>query len=515
VTARRVVHLVLALGASPAIAQRPPTIDTVMVETLPVFDGPSDSLAWYERAANGVRVTTRQWIVRRELLFAAGEPYDSARVAESARQLRALGVFRSVDIDSLRIDGQLAVRVRTGDGWSTRPTLNFRSAGSEFILSAGLAEQNFLGTATRARALYQHTPDRDALRLGLLNPHTLGSSVETEVEYERLSDGERGGIRVQPHHVPLSARHAFGVVGEIGTTTLLQFREAELAATFRRRVTLAGGSVGWAPHADSRGYVRLFASAQIRREDIVPDTVATVPRTVTGAVGLGLEFRHARFLLTERYNSFGQREDVDLSTVLSGELRVAPQAFGYEHTVAGPAGYAQTGGMWRGGFFRLAVQGHALFRGTAIDSGRVVGSGTVVVRVLPRQTLILAGRVGVAKDPVPSEEFDLGLGEGPRGFGTHAFTGTRMAWVTLEHRVFLIDEWLRLLGIGVAAFADYGGAWFAGDSERFGGSVGLGLRFGSPRSTRGSMGRVDLAYTFGDGAEGGRWALVLGRSQFF
>lgn len=513
-TGRRVACLVLALAPS-ARAQRPPTIDTVVVETLPVFEGPRDSLVWYERTANGVRVTTRPWIVRRELLFAAGEPYDSARVAESARQLRALGVFRSVEIDSLRIDGQLAVRVRTEDGWSTRPTLNFRSAGSEFVLSAGLAEQNFLGTATRARVLYQHTPDRNSLRFGLLNPHTLGSAVETDVEYERLSDGERGGLRVQPHHVPLSSRHSFGVVSEFGTTTLLQFKETALAASFRRRVTFASATVGWAPHADSRGYVRLFASGQIRREDIVPDTVSMFPRTVTGAVGLGLEYRHARFLVVNRYNSFGQSEDVDLSTLVRVELRVAPHGFGYERTAAGPAGFAQTGGMWRGGFFRFAVEGHALFRGTAVDSGRVVGSGTFVFRMLPRQTLILAGQVGAAENPIPGEEFDLGLGEGPRGFGTHAFTGTRLAWVTLEHRVFLVDEWLRLVGIGVAAFADYGGAWFAGDPERFGGSVGVGLRLGAPRSTRGSMGRVDLAYTFGDGAGGGRWALVLGKSQVF
>ena len=512
----RAACVVLALGgAASARAQRPPLIDTVLVETLPVFDGPRDSLVWYERAANGVRVTTRPWIVRRELLFAQGEPYDSARVAESERQLRALGVFRSVNIDSLRIDGHLAVRVRTSDGWSTRPTVSFRSAGSEFMLSAGLAEQNFLGTATRARALYRHTPDRDALRLGLLNPHTLGSAVETEFEYETLSDGERGGARVQPHHVPLSARGVFGVVGEAGTTTLLQFRETALAATFRRRLALARGTVGWAPLAESGGYVRLFATGQIRREDVVPDTAAGFPRTVTASVGAGLEYRHARFLVIERYNSFGQREDVDLSTLLRGELRLAPRSFGYEQSATGPAGYAQTGGTWRSGFFRIAVEGHALFTGGGVDSGRVVGTGTVVFRVLPRQTLIISGRAGAAKDPLPSEEFDLGLGEGPRGFGTHAFTGTRMAWVTLEHRVFLVDEWLRILGIGAAAFVDYGGAWFVGDAERFGGSVGFGLRFGSPRATRGSMGRVDLAYRFGDGVTGGRWVLVLGRSPTF
>jgi hypothetical protein len=486
-----------------------------LIETLPVFDGPRDSLAWHERAANTIRVTTRPWIVRRELLFGAGQVYDSARIAETERNLRGLGVFRRVEIDSFRVDGHLAVRVRTGDGWSTRPQLGFRSAGTDFVLTAGISEQNFLGTATSARVYYRHNPDRDAIQLGLRNPHTLGLTVETDVEYEKLSDGERGAVQIRPHHVALSAKGSFALEGELGTTTQLQFREAALAATFRRRLGYARGAIAWALHANSSGYVHLLLTAQLRREDIVPDTIAGFSRTVTGAVGTGVEFRHARFLVTERYNSFGHREDVDLSTVIRAEWRVAPSAWGYDRTTSGPAVHLQTGGMWKGGFFRIALAGHALLAGAAVDSGAVVASGTAVFRLLPRHTLILAGRVGAQKNPIPGEEFDLGLGEGPRGFGIHAFTGTRMGWATLEHRAFLVDDWLNILGLGVAVFGDYGGAWFAGERQRVGGNVGFGLRLGSPRSAHGSMARVDLAYRFGEGAGDRRWVLVLGRSQSF
>lgn len=509
--------MLCALAVVPTVArpQQPPIIDTVLIEVLPVFEGPRDSLAWHERVANDVRITTRPWIVQRELLFAAGEVYDSASVAETARNLRGLGVFRRVEIDSIRLDGRLAVRVRTGDGWSTRPQMSFRSAGSDFVITAGISEQNLLGTATSARAFYRHDPDRDAIELGLRNPHTLGSTVETDLEYHNLTDGQRAAVQIAPHHVKLSAPSTYGLAGEIGTTTLLQFRGGGLAARFRRRLNYARGAVTWAPHATSGEYLRLLVSGQLRREDIVPDTIAGFERTLTGAVGAGVEFRHARFLVTERYNSFGRREDVDLSTVIRAEWRVAPRAWGYDRTATGPSVHVQTGGMWKQGFFRLEVAGHALFAGGVVDSGQVVAGATLAYRVLPRHTAILAGRVGAQDDPVPGREFDLGLGEGPRGFGVHAFTGTRMAWVTLEHRAFLVDEWLNLLGLGAAVFADYGGAWFHGEPQRSGGNVGFGLRLGSPRSARGTMARVDLAYRFGDGVGDQRWVLVIGKSQEF
>jgi hypothetical protein len=115
------------------------------------------------------------------------------------------------------------------------------------------------------------------------------------------------------------------------------------------------------------------------------------------------------------------------------------------------------------------------------------------------------------KRPAPSREFDLGHGIGPRSFGPHAFTGDRSVWGTFEHRVFLVDDLFNLLGLGFAGFVDYGGAWFDGDSPRFGGDVGFGLRTGATRATGVNIGRIDLAYQFGDGRTGGRWVISTGR----
>ena len=90
-----------------------------------------------------------------------------------------------------------------------------------------------------------------------------------------------------------------------------------------------------------------------------------------------------------------------------------------------------------------------------------------------------------------------------------------MVWGVLEHRMLLVDEFVGLFGLGVAGFLDYGGAWFSDQPTRFGGDVGVGLRLGTTRSTSNNLGRLDVAYRFGDGFVGNRWVFSFGRAFDF
>lgn len=506
------VAAIVPLAAQSAAA---PVVNRIVIEPESVYGGPVDSLFWYQRLANAIHVTTQPWIIRRELLFDAGDPYDSALVAETARNLRGLGVFRVVDIDSVRVGSDLSVWVRTADGWSTKPRFTLSGTGSEATYSIGFREENLLGTATQVGALFGHDPDRDRLGFSVSTPHTLGSHLLTTLDYENLSDGERGTWAVQPHHTQLSSRLTFRLDGEAGTMRLLRFREGALADEFHRRLVRATGFLGWAPMAGPRGYLRLLAGGQIRRDDIIAGDSASFPHTVTGAVGVGAEFRHARFIVVDHYNTFARSEDVDLSSTVQLVWWVAPSRLGYARTGSGPSLRAQTGGVWGQSFFRLAFEGHSILRGGRADSGAVQVSSTLVVKELPRQTFIAHGVIGAQRAPIPGAEFDLGLVRGPRAFGAHAFTGTRMAWIMGEHRVYLVDDWLGLLGLGAAVFADYGGAWYAGERRRLGGDVGFGLRIGASRALRSEVARLDLAYRFGDGVSGNRWTVIFGRGVSF
>src|SRR5690606_23232320 len=114
---------------SPTEESRASTIRAIELNRRDIFD--PEEQAWYAKVANALHIQTRAHTIRRELLLRPGQPYDSALVAESERNLRALGVFRRVLIDSVRTDSGLVLKVTTKDGWSTKADWRFRSAGGD------------------------------------------------------------------------------------------------------------------------------------------------------------------------------------------------------------------------------------------------------------------------------------------------------------------------------------------------------------------------------------------------
>jgi len=76
----------LLLSASPPVRLSAQVIDTVVVVNRNVFDLEADGAApgFLARLANALHVRTHPWVIRRALLVNPGDPYDSARVAESA-----------------------------------------------------------------------------------------------------------------------------------------------------------------------------------------------------------------------------------------------------------------------------------------------------------------------------------------------------------------------------------------------------------------------------------------------
>ena len=108
------------------------TIDTIIIVNGNVFDHEDAAPDWVARLANGLHMRTRQWVIRRRLLLNRGDPFDRARVEETERSLRTLGVFRSARVDSVRQPGgKLAVQAVTSDGWSTQPQASFTSVGGD------------------------------------------------------------------------------------------------------------------------------------------------------------------------------------------------------------------------------------------------------------------------------------------------------------------------------------------------------------------------------------------------
>ena len=493
-----------------------PTIDAIELQRRDIFD--PEERSWYAKVANALHIQTLARTIRRELLVRPGEPYDSALVAESERNLRSLGVFRRVRIDSVRTDSGLVLRVLTKDGWSTKADWRFRSAGGDVEFTIGMVEDNLLGTASSAAVRYRKTTDRSTVALAFRQPRLVAGTVGFGVAYENRSDGTLVGAVVEQPFFSVTSRHAFRLETETQSARVLRFYEGadEAQDTLTRHYTLVRATGSWALRASTEGYLRLGLQAQVRRDDYRFEAIeGAFPKTVTGAVGPYLVWNHARFLVTRGVAGFAREEDVDLGVTVRAGAMLAPAAFGYDRTGIAPLVAARAGIKLPAGFGYVEALAGGLYTSAGLDSGSVQLAGTVVVK--PRRGHVAVAHVegGWIENPLPGAEFDLGLGTGPRAFGSHAFTGDRSVFATAEYRVTVVEDFLGLVGLGVAGFVDHGGAWFAQDRRRLGWDAGVGLRLGASRSSDTEALRFDLARRFANDVLDAGWVVTVGKGFVF
>jgi hypothetical protein len=486
----------VSLSAQSAPPDSSGIIRAVEVRRLNVF-GPAEANSFIPRLANKLHATTRAHVVQREILFRAGEPYDSATVQETARNLRTLGLFRRVLVDSVRSDSGLVVRVVTGDGWSMRPMWGWSNVGSKSNRMLGIADNNFLGTGNYVALRFQWTPDRSAVTAQFRAPRLLPGRTGLQAQHQDRSDGRLDFAALSKPFYALSDRWSWSLAIDDRRNRILRFfnGSADARDSLQRRYTNGFGSSAWALHASSRGYLRLGVSGQIRRDNYAAEAaVDTLGRTVTGAFGGFLQWRRARFVVSTGLQGFGREEDIDVGTAVGVGFNLTPDAFGYAENGIVPAVGIRTGFGRIGRFVQLFANASGRFTSAGLDSGSVHLAGTTYLQPWPRHLLVLHAAHGWQRRPAPGAEFDLGLGLGPRAYRQHSFTGDRAFFTMAEYRYTLSEEFLKLSAVGLAGFVEYGGAWYHDTPRRTGWDVGMGLRFGITRSPVVRNTRVDVIY---------------------
>ncbi len=512
----------LPLLAAPLVAQAGemqagiPVVQYLEIIREDIADTSETSFA--ARAANALHVRTRASVVEREVLLKPGMPYDSALAAETARNLRALGIFRDVLVDTVRSDSGLTLRVVTKDGWTTFPIFDITTAAGQSAVAFGVAEANLLGLAATGLIRYSDNPDRSAWLFAFRQRRMFGRDLSGTLSFEERSDGRAIFGQLGRPFYTLSSRWALGGDATYFDGDVLVFANGILTPyeTLSRRLTLVRLDGARALHASPAGYLRVGLQGQWQSNSFIPAPVI-VPRVDTTQVAIGayLNMLRARYTVVENVRSFGRAEDYDVGWGFRVGLLAAPAAFGYAESGVGIQLSASSGFLFPAGFAQLSATANGLYSGAGVDSGSVVLKGNVVVQPSRKNAIIAGGFVGWQKNPVPGSQFDLGLVYGPRAYPLHAFTGDRGFLVAAEYRWTFAENFAGLLGLALGTFVDYGGAWYDGEAPRTGTDFGAGLRFGPSRSASPVLFRLDLAYRVEAAPFPSGWSVVFGEGFTF
>ena len=488
-----------------------PVIGAIEIDRREVFDDRAGGIFAAHRIANRIHVRTREQVVRREILFAPGDPVDRELIEQTERNLRALSFLRDARVETVDVDTdgdgrpeRVDVRVTTWDRWSLSPRVDFEQVENRTKWELGASERNLLGFGKTVIASRRVNLDRTIDRVTYHDPQLAGSLVRMQAAVANLSDGHEQFLALGRSY--LSLRDPWSVTGSVRrfAQTDPLYEDGLEVDRLDHRGRAGDLEVGRALSRGDTHALRLHGAYRVRAAEV------GLEGRRFGIAEIGLRSVSHRFVRLTHVNQFERTEDFNLGAESHATLGLSSAALG---GAAGgalflAAGHRQ-GVRFRDGHFILLGIGAGGRRERSVWRNVQVAAN---LRYLQKHTArtALVGKMdylhGHRLDP--EVQLRLGADRGLRGYPNRQFNGTRSLLLTAEERWFLADDVGQLLSIGVAAFVDSGYVWPADrpvDLSDLKTSVGVSLLLGSHRlASRGGV-RFDLAYGLDPVAGAKRW----------
>lgn len=482
-------------------------IRSITIDAQNVFNpqNPEESGA-VGRVGNSIHITTREQVVRWELLFKEGDPYNEELISESERNLRKRSYLSEVIIEShfSDEDKMADIIVHTRDQWSMIVGLTFGGTSENSSAGLDIGDKNLLGMGQSLNYSFRTGTAGYSHNYGYRNSNLLGSRYDLWLENRLKSDEVLYTAQLDQPFYSLSTRDALGV-----GYTRTDHAEPGLAWTTWRST----GYYGQATILEDfilRAYIRLSFGEEVSREGVGSNNVLRDNKILIA----GDILNHPYDFAEERYiDKFRRVEDIPLGATYTFSVGPRLMAFGSTSTeVSSSLGVTK----WRQFFER-----DYLFLSVALaknDDNFNNAYADLTLRYYLRryeyQTFV--ARFQSSYSESINNRFKLGGTNGLRGYKVDEFVGRNQVLFNLEDRIFTYKTWLSgIFEPGFVLFADFGNTWndHEGDElKRVHSSVGAGIRLALVKAPGVSLIRVD----YGIPLETGRTpVLTIGMEGFF
>lgn len=470
--------------------------------------------------ANRLHIVTRESYIRRAILFREGDPYDPNRILESERLLRSRPIFRYVSIKPQEpLNGRVDILIETEDVWTTSIHLAYGTAGGKNFYRVGVLEHNFLGRGHKVGAFVRQDIDRFIRGISYSNPQFLGSRWQLGGGYGVDEKGKEWVVSVEKPYYSVLRPWSHGVsVSERDDEERL-FENGSEVGRFQHQNDALKGYLSRSLHPREERVQRLQLIYS-KNDDVFSDFVGQVPAGVPKsrrlrAIEVGWEQQNINFIKKRGVTTFDRDEDLNLGWAWNAEAGPYLRSLG--STSNGYLGQLRSFKYWNPWdnhvlFTSVLVEGRAE-RSHAEDAMLRLQSEYTILDWWRENTAVFRADYLVGRRLNKERQFLLGGENGLRGYSVRQFSGTKRALLVLENRRVIAYDWLHLVSVGWAVFADAGAVWKEHQPpsfREFKGDVGFGLRFAPSRSVDPSLIRMDIAYALSDNQRSSRWVINIG-----
>lgn len=535
-----VLILVFLLGVEASADEKQPlsyqsslegkTIRSIDVNIRDIFEDPHNFIY---RSANSLKISTRQRIVRQELLFKKGDSYNRFSIEESERNLRRLKFLREAEITGVADGEYVDIQVSVRDTWTLIPQFAYSSGTGDTRFLAGLAESNLLGYGNRLELLYEEEEDRESVA-------AVFDSQRLSGEYDLLSgifdrdDGERFVFNLDKPYRSFLEKEAWSFGANVGDTIGRLFYAGDERYIFRQKENDLGAWYSFSKGNSERKIRRYYLGYRYQDKtfsqataqdydnlDLDPALVSNDPaslaedRRYTGPT-FKIKQTVPNFISMNYIDRFERVLDYNLGPEDTLSFFFAPRVVGSSDDALIVTGNRSQGKAFSKGSFIRGEFGFATrFAEDAFENSlarlelkyyNVLGPLYLRDFFLGKHTFAAAFFIDYGYDLDADRELLIGGDNALRGYEAKTFTGDKRIALNIEQRLHIAENVWDLISFGAAFFAEAGGA-----TERSFGNLiadeiyadfGAGLRFAFPRSSGQRVLRLDVAFPLRDGPDG-------------
>ena len=516
---------------------------------------------------NFFHVTTKESVLRKEVIVQPGELWDQERIQETARRLRDplfSSVIVVVPVTSAEA-GKVEVLVVTRDIWSLRLNTQYTVQENELTdLAMSLSENNFLGR--RLVVALAVTMDQGKIETGplIIDKNFLGEHLELRTRVNAIvnrsalfdgdieSEGSSSTVSLRKSLWQLSSKWGGGVnfthrysierrfegtrLRQVGcplgsACVLLDRQTAEMtpddeklpfiyrqrrwsvtASAVRQWGTKVKHQVSFGHSLDSTKPRLLegFAGAVEQRDPFIQRVLP--PSEVDSAPFVSYAMFTPRYRTRRNVGTYDLAEDLRLGPDLEASYGVGLELLGSDANFQrGGIGGGYTLPIARDGSIRVGVAYSTRHQdGEFRDNGASIAM-RLVTPTLRYARIVMESTLGTRWDERRPGFFTIGSDNGLRGYGINQFFGERVFGTQIEARSIPNSLWV--LRLGAVAFYEVGGAANTLKGLQLHQDTGFGFRILLPQTSR-ELFRFDLAFPL-DGAEAGRPKFSAGfQSEF-
>ncbi|MBR9728154.1 hypothetical protein G3R48_09185 [Shewanella intestini] len=499
-------------------------VGNIIVVSQPIFDLSDPESFFIHRWANALHINTQEDTILNNMPFDVGDEVNQREIEEAQRLLRAEAYIRDAkvtmttvddpDSDATQANGSKQVIIETWDNWSLLPTASFGSSGGETKFSFGIKEDNLLGLGIRTRVKYQSSADRTGYKFEVTAPFQWIKHAKVSASFLDNSDGTATHLAFYKPFYALNTQYMYGAKALDDTRTDTLRQNGVDINQFEHKTEYANVQFGWLAQRNEYDLHRISVGATFDRNTFdnlsyLPDS--PLPQNREFAYPwIGYEYIEDEFSVLNNIYLISNNEDFNLGWYHKLRLGLELNDTKQDHQPGYHVDWFTSHGIRHDNHLLLMSLDAELTQHTAQDDRyKIALRSEYFYHINPKWTAYSKIRLASSKHNYLDDTFALGDDTGIRGYPNDYQYGDNQWAFTAELRNYPNINLYQLANLGWALFSDVGQATGGTDDNNeindVIGSVGVGARIYSSKSSYGNVAHIDLAVPFTQGNEINDW----------